>query len=290
MTGFADMVKNTDIPEVGDFGRYDGPPRIRWSNGTKSKQRGIPDVPGTFYASEKTLAGFEPGAPWQRVERYEDEVGYEAEELRVIFISRRSQPFSEEKVGNRTVRTYQQEWTPGVSKSVFTEYLCYVDGFGAEGIGFGLVVLGVKGMVGKRMEEELSRFRKEVLSPASAVISQGKGQTVRAPLFLFAVEIAPERNPNGAYAFSDTGHGSVVQLPVMRIPAKVTDQTFSQMYVGPDLLGELKDVYNEYREWRDTKRANRGDSPAMQPPSNGHSSHHVSLDGYPDDEGDIPFG
>lgn len=284
-TGFADLVKNTEIPETNDFGSYDGPPRIRWNNGTKSKLRNVPDVPGSFYASEKTLAGFEPGSVWQRVERYEDEVGYEAESVSLIFVTRRSQPFSEHKEGNKTIRTYQQEWIPGVSKSVFTEYLVYVDGFGEGGIGYGPAILGVKGMVGKRMEEELSRFRKEILAPASAIINANRKQPVKAPLFMFAVEIQPETNGRG-YTFTDTGYGHAVNLPLFHYSDKPTDATFSEMYVGPTLLDELKELHSSYEEWRNTKRTNKNEAAQQESQVRQAGTPRRQLADYPQDEPD----
>ncbi len=262
MAGFADTINQTEnIPDAPDESRYDGPPRMRWANGAKASHPSVLDVPGTFYISEKTLGGLVPAEPWNEVSRYEDETGYEAEELNLIIIASKSQPFADKRndKGKWIAREWQASWEPGVSQSVQTEYLCIAEGFydQADPLSAIPLVLAVKGMVGRRMKELLEAYRKDLLAEASRIASIGRKDRVRLPQWSFRIPFGPERDKKGKYAFTDTGFGSTVQLPVLRFPPEINEAVMTQAYVGDAMLQHGRFLYDSYELWRTARYTNK---------------------------------
>jgi hypothetical protein len=251
--GFADTIGKTEVPEAPDDRHYDGPPRIRWNNGAESKHDSVPDVPGTFYVSEKTLNGFVPQAPWHEVNRYENEVGYEAEELDIVFIAHKGQPFKDvrDAKGKWVKREWFKVWEQGMS--IQTEYLAYVEGFyDPQEPQYGTPALFVtKGMVGKRVGEILTRYREDLLAEATRVANTGKKDKVKLPGWSFRLRLGPERTKKG-FVFTETGFGSKVQLPMLLMPQDITDALMDELYVGETLLQHGRIVYDSFEDWRTT--------------------------------------
>ena len=111
-------------------------PRIWWYNG--AKQAG---TAGHFYTTEREIAQCPYG--WMQVQRYDDEVGYTADTLRIAVIRKRSQAYSEDRSSGMTVKTWHEHYKFNAGYRIYTELLCLVEGIHVP------VVWVVKGMTGK---------------------------------------------------------------------------------------------------------------------------------------------
>ena len=215
-------------------------PRIWWYNGVK--QAG---TAGHFYTSEREFPNA-PTDPWTQVERYDDEVGYMTENLLVAMIRRRSQAYTEDRTTN--TKTWHPHYKPGMR--IYTEILCLVKGIDEP------VVWVVKGMTGKAVTGRkvgiVDTFAEAVLKPAQASWKHGQ-----VPPWAFWMLITGARGDKGKPVYTDTGYGSTVTLPSLAgVPATVTRDTLTTLYVGRDMLDFGLEVYKSSAEWAKTQRTN----------------------------------
>lgn len=223
-------------------------PRIWWYNG--SKQAG---TNGHFYTTEREfpegIHGFE------QVERYDDEVGYKAEALKIAIIRRRAQAYTEVRDGDRTTKTWHDHYKPG--RKIYTELLCLVEGVDEP------VVWVVKGMIGqavtKRKTGIVDVFAESVLKLA-AETWKGDGEV---PPWAFWMPIMAPKTDKGKPVYTDTGYGSHVTLPVLALPA-MSREALKAIYVGRELLDIGKAHYIASAEWSKTMRTNDETPPPAQ--------------------------
>lgn len=225
-------------------------PRIWWYNG--SKQGG---TNGHFYTNERE---FPEGLPtWTQVERYDDEVGYTADALRIAVIRRRSQAYSEDRSTGNTVKTWHPHYKPGLR--IYTELLCLVDGIAEP------VVWIVKGMLGKHVTSRMGILAAHSDATVKQAIPTWKGGGT-VPPWAFWVPIVAPRTDKGKPVYTDTGYGSHVTLPALDMPLNVTREVLVSLYVGRELLDYGLEVYQASAEWAKTLRTN-DDAPVTPAPA-----------------------
>lgn len=228
-------------PDHGDTDPSDGYPRIIWLSTTKTA-----GVVGKFYAKADavgTMAG-----PWEAVERFDDEQGYETSRLRIVPIRKRSQAYTEVTVGGLRSKTWETHYKAGAGMRIYTELLCYVEGYDE------LVVWPIKGLVGRAVTAKTG----SVFSDAKAVLVEAKKTAKGAiPEFAFWVPISCPIGPKGKVVTTSTGYGSDVVLPQYDIdPATITRQTCIDLYVGKAMLAKADAAYKASADWARAVRTN----------------------------------
>jgi hypothetical protein len=227
-------------------------PRIWWYNG--AKQAG---TNGHFYTTEREFPDGIPG--WTQVDRYEDEVGYKADALRIAVVRRRAQAYSEDRTSGMPVKTWHPHYKPGLR--IYTELLCMVEGVADP------VVWVVKGMLGKHITAKngglLSMHYENTVKQA---IPTWKGQGT-VPGWAFWCPIAAPKTDKGKPVYTDTGYGSHVTLPVRDYDPHVTREVLVSLFVGRDLLEQGLRIYQDSAEWAKTLRGNDDAPTVATPPS-----------------------
>jgi len=228
---WTDQVEAVNPPVYED--RADYPPRIWWYNGVKQAR-----TPGVFFTKLDEHPGPLP-APWTNSNRY-DEAAYETPQLRVALIGQRQTPFTNETdaAGQRR-RHYVPKWQPGAQ--IYNEWLCFVEGLDYP------CVLCSKGLTGKALAGVLKAYRAGVLKPAERIARRN------LPLWSFWMPIAGMTD-KGKPVYADTGFGSFVTPPELKLPDLAEAKLTEALFVGPDLLVLGVDVRNEYDAWLKEKR------------------------------------
>jgi hypothetical protein len=230
-----DQVLAVDPPTYEETTDY--PPRVWWYNGVK--QIGSP---GIFYTKLEEHPGDALGKPWTLSKRPYDEVGYEAPGLHLAVIGARSEPFFAEKdAAGKETRRYIAQWVKGAK--IYTEWLCFVNGMDYP------VVLCSKGLTGKALAEASKEYRRRVLKPAEREIKRN------LPPWSYWMPIATMTDDKGKVVFADTGHGSFVTPPALRLPDLADAALIEKLFVGPDILARGVEVRAEYETWLKEKRA-----------------------------------
>lgn len=233
-------------------------PRIWWHNGAKGAAQ-----PGHFYTKINQFT--DPlGAPWEAAEKYENEKGAIAYQLKIAIIAWRQQPFIMDKVSK--VTTWLDDYEPGAT--FLTELLCFVEGLP------GLIQWNAKGLTGKAVTGKggiISQYRTQLLDAAE----QTAGKPL--PLWTFFLPIATAKDSQGRVIYQDTGHSSVVTLPVLSPKVQPTREIMDRLYVGGDLLVQGVNVRQEYAAWLKQRRG-KGTGAAAEQEADG-----------PYDEESMPF-
>jgi hypothetical protein len=228
-------------PDHGDNDATDGFPRIIWLSTTKSS-----GVVGKFYAKQDAVGAM--GEPWQAVERFEDEAGYETSRLRIVPIRKRSQAYTEVTVNGVRSKTWETHYKANAGMRIYTELLCFVEGYDE------LVVWPIKGLVGKAVTAKTG----SVFADAKLVLTEAK-KTASAsiPEFAFWVPIAAPIGPKGKIVTTSTGYGSDVVLPQYDIAVDtITRQTCIDLYVGKAMLARADEAYKATTTWAKDLRIN----------------------------------
>jgi hypothetical protein len=224
-------------------------PRIWWYNG--SKQAG---TNGHFFTTEREFP--EGIAGWSQVDRYDDEVGYSAEALKIAVIRRRAQAYSEERSGDNVTKTWHSHYKPGLK--IYTELLCLIEGYDEP------VLWIVKGMTGqavtKRKVGMLDVFKASVLDEAQKTW-KGDGAV---PPWAFWMPIMAPKTDKGKPVYTDTGYGSHVTLPVLALPTIQRD-SLKALFVNRALLNFGLEVYHATAEWQKAQRGDTPTTPAATP-------------------------
>lgn len=222
-------------------------PRIWWYNG--AKQAG---TNGHFYTNEREFAECPTG--WTQVERYDDEVGYTADALRIAVIRKRVQAYSEDRSSGMAIKTWHPHYKPGYR--LYTELLCLVEGIEEP------VVWVVKGMLGKHVTSKFGLLQHHHDNIIKQAMTTWKGDGV-VPPWAFWVPIKADTTDKGKPVYTDTGYGSHVTLPKLDIPLHVPREVLVGLYVGRAVLDNGLKIYQESAEWAKTQRTN--DEPKVAP-------------------------
>ena len=214
------------------------PPRIYWFNGIKQAR-----TPGIFHVKYTEL-GSEPGKPWVRSNRFDDEVGFEAKRLEIAVVAVKTQAFISERDGAREVRkTWLPKWQKGAQ--LYTEVLCFVEGID------GVVTWNCKGLTGKAFSTALRTYQTTLLRQAEAVASQ------KLPLWSFWLPFSSTTDDNGKIVYQDTGYGSFITPPALVLPDKPLNELVEHLFVGADVYAEGDRVRKEYAAWLRETHANK---------------------------------
>jgi len=249
------MTYNEDFNGLNDFDfqddeqvGYQGYPRIWWFNGVK--QAG---TAGHFYTSENEF-DTPLGAPWTKVQRFQDGDGYVTEKLSIIPIRKRYQAFHRD-ANDRKRKVWLDKWEDGAS--LYTEILCFMQGYD------GLVILAVKGLTGKALTGKttgvFAMFADSVMAEAKKTMKKG----AKLPPFSFWIPISCAKK-NGRVEYQETKYGSFVTPPVLAIGEPVTRETALKLYVGKDMLEKCHQAWKDHGEWRLQTRTT--DAPSAQSP------------------------
>ena len=228
-------------PDHGDTDPSDGFARIIWLSTTKSA-----GVVGKFYAKQDAVGAMQ--APWEAVERFDDEAGFETSRLRIVPIRKRSQAYTEVTVGGLRSKTWEVHYKANSGMRIYTELLCFVEGYDE------LVVWPIKGLVGRAVTAKTG----SVFSDAKAVLAEAKKTAKGAiPEFAFWVPISAPIGPKGKVVTTSTGYGSDVVLPQYDIASDtITRQTCVDLYVGKAMLAKAAAAYADSADWARAQRVN----------------------------------
>lgn len=234
-------------PDHGDTDPSDGYPRIIWLSTTKSA-----GVVGKFYAKADAVGTMRD--PWQAVERFDDEAGFETSRLKIVPIRKRSQAYTEVTVNGLRSKTWEPHYKANAGMRIYTELLCFVEGYDD------LVVWPIKGLVGRAVTAKTG----SVFSDAKAVLAEAKKTATGViPEFAFWVPISCPIGPKGKVVTTSTGYGSDVVLPQYDIDvATITRQTCVDLYVGKTMLAKAAAAYKDSADWAKTLRTN--EAPATE--------------------------
>lgn len=211
------------------------PGMFYWLHGTKQAK-----LPGCFYVKASEV-GAVPGDPWQVDNRFDDENGYSAAELRLAVIGWRSQWYTQDEQGKPKI--WLADYQKGARKH--TDFLCF-----AEGIDDPLM-LSADGMnKEKPLSDLVKAYRTGLLTQASRIARKA------LPLWTFWLPIKNKTNGDGKTEYIEardaTGksYGSVVTPPALYLP----DDAMESCFVGEDILRKGADVARDYAEWFGAKR------------------------------------
>jgi hypothetical protein len=214
------------------------PGRIIWLHGHKQSK-----TPGVFYAKAAEFAAT-PAKPWSSDNRFDEEAGFSAAELRVAIIGWRQQWFKQGAEGQPP--QYLTGYEVGAKKNV--EVLCLVEGLDDP------MVLSVSGMnKAKPILDLIRSYEDGLLKQANRIARKS------LPRWTFWLPIR-SKEKDGKIAYIDAtdsagkSYGSVVTPPALFLP----DDAMETCFVGEDILRRGAEVHDMYREWFAAKRLPQG--------------------------------
>ena len=273
METFATRIAAVDTPVVNDNGPV--VPTIWWHNGNKQAK-----TPGLFYLKAAALQQ-EPAEPWTPTERFTGESGFTATTLHLALITWRQQPYHIVEIVSggekRKDRRYIAEWEPGAQ--IHTEIVCLVEGIAEP------VVWSFHGMTGRAIMGKqgiFSAYRNGLLRAAE----QAAGK--RLPLWTFWLPLTTRRDAKNQPTYTDTGHGSLVTLPMLAWPNRPETDLLDLLFVGEEWVSYGYGVRAQFDHWRSQRRGiGQSGNGYASANSNGHSR---SNDDEPlPDEDELPL-
>jgi len=215
------------------------PGTIWWLHGAKAGQT---KAPGVWYAKATEFADTPP-TPWQADNRFDDEAGYSAPELRFAIIGWRSQWFQQDKDDPKSLPQYILDYQAGANKHV--EILTMVDGLDEP------MIISLKGFHKTKVMLDLIRsYENGLLKHASRLAKKG------LPRWTFYLPIKNKLNAKGEpdYIEAQDGdgksYGSVVTPPTLYLPADALESCF----VGETVLRRGAEIRAQYDQWFKQKR------------------------------------
>ncbi len=261
-----DELNTFDAPTSDDTQQGDGLPRIWWRYGAQ------PSVPGFFYTKAEYYDGalnYE-GSPWIEAEIYDGELGYKAELLRLLPITKRSQPYIENRDTGR--RTFLLRWQEGAQ--ILTELLCF-----AEGVE-GPVVFSYHGAAGQAMDG-----KQGIIPAASRALAAEASKLLKKKVGLsaFWLPIGGRLNAKGKTDFVKFPQGSVINPPDLRLPALEGRDLLNACYAGRTTIEAAAALREQYESWRLERRTNEPDQVEAAPVGDGRNvPQPVGADDYDD--------
>lgn len=274
-------MSNFDEMNSEQFGTYDdddrsgdGLPRIQWRQGDART-----GTPGYFFLSKKNAPdGFAPiGEAWKPHQEYFKEArtrddGWKAEQLPIMVICARGQPFRKGPDGKRS--QWLESWPKNAEPNTIAQHvdvLLVADGlqdlgpvcWSTNSSTTAFAIIG--GVDPKRAPKGgiLHRLREEVLAVADKVSKGMKDRKVKRLYWLFWITISTARDAKGQIVYTPTKSGTDVTLPVPLLPDAVDTAWLSENFVGKDSAIYGKEMRELYDTWRATRFTN--DAPAAQP-------------------------
>lgn len=242
------------IPTFHDEQQGDGLTRIQWRNGAPQLR-----TAGRFFVPADRLPdGLIPGEPWQpTTEVFEsgDEVeGYAAEELPLLILCVRSQPFYKDAAD---AVVWLDRWERGRERqSMSAEVLCIARGL--EDLGpvvwssrtvktsFAIISRGDKGNPPGIVHAALN----SIVKPASKAAGRA------LDLYCFWLTVGSEKDGKGKVVYTEAGSRKVTR-PVLRLPAEPTLEYARSLWAGTAYIGgTLAPLREQYEGWRQERRTN----------------------------------
>jgi hypothetical protein len=270
MSTFAERIATVETPVVNDA--TPTTPAIWWYNGNKPAK-----TPGIFYVKGTTLKQ-EPVDPWTPSQRYENEAGFETPLLHLAPITWRQQPYHVVEVVSggekRKDRRYIAEWEPGAQ--IHTEIVCLAEGIAEP------VIWSFHGMTGRAVMGKtgiFNTYRNGLLREAEQIAGK------RLPLWTFWLPLTTLCNAKGQVIYTDTGHGSLVTLPMLAWDDTPQANLLDTLFVGEDWITYGYEVRHQFESWRTQRRGLNGAAK-----SNGHlnGNAHMGSDELLNEE-DLPI-
>lgn len=250
-----DELASVDLPSE-DERQGDGLPRIWWKYGT------APTTAGHFYARADDWQGELPD-PWKPCELYENEQGWAANTLKLVLITKRSQPYRKVTLGGKTYREYV-EWprrgTPWPDQmQIHTEWIAFAEGLG------GPVVFSYHGATGQAMEGKQGG----IVASAEAALSKPATLLYKRKIGLsaFWIPIGPTLQPNGKPKFESLPQGSKINYPALTLPALEGKALLSACYVGSEILADVAMTKDAYAEWAKERRGGDAEAQVQSEPA-----------------------
>ncbi|MEN9936221.1 MAG: hypothetical protein RLZZ387_2800 [Chloroflexota bacterium] len=269
MSTFAERIATVETPVVNDAAPTT--PAIWWYNGNKQAK-----TPGVFYVKGTALQQ-EPAEPWAPSARFDNETGFETSALHLAPITWRQQPYRVvEVVSNGTQRKdrrYLTDWEPGAQ--IHTEIVCLAAGIAEP------VVWSFHGMTGRAVMGKsgiFNSYRHGLLRGAEKVAGK------RLPLWTFWLPITTLRNAKGQITYTDTGHGSLVTLPMLDWPTAPEPELIDTLFVGEEWVAYGYEVRRQFESWRTQRRGTNGAANGTGA-TNGHTQNDEAI--Y--DEEEVPL-
>lgn len=257
MSTFAERIATVETPVVNDAAPTT--PAIWWYNGNKQAK-----TPGIFYVKGTALQQ-EPVEPWAPSQRFENESGFETPTLHLALITWRQQPYHVVEVVSggekRKDRRYIAEWEPGAQ--IHTEIVCLAEGIAEP------VVWSFHGMTGRAVMGKtgiFNTYRNGLLREAEQIAGK------RLPLWTFWLPISTLVNARGQVTYTDTGHGSLVTLPMLALADTPQAELLDTLFVGEEWISYGYEVRRQFESWRTQRRGLNGSAK-----SNGHVNGNGSL-------------
>lgn len=268
----SDAFQPIDLSAYADEQRQgDGYVRIQWINGDKAtftsaaRQRKVEPVPGHFFVSAENLPeGVVPGAPWvewTEVFRSGEVQGYRADQLKMVIIAARQQPYAQ--VGDR--KEWLERWdTTRQGIRMHADIMLFAEGLELLGpvvlsTNSTLVALAFTGTArGGRAPGIIATVQTELVDVANRVAKRSK--LIPAA---FWVTVGGEVDAKGMPVFTAT-QGQPVTRPTVFLPAATTDnekvKRAVSLYVGTEVLqNDIVPMLDAAQEWR---RFRFGNDPA----------------------------
>jgi len=245
MSTFAARIATIETPVVNDV--TPTTPAIWWFHGNKAAK-----TPGIFYIKGTTLQQ-EPSEPWTLSQRFEHEVGYETHTLHLALITWRQQPYQLVETTTtaggvpRKERRYITEWEPGAQ--IHTEVVCLAEGIAEP------VVWSCRGMTGRSLMGKsgiFNAYRNGLLREAERLVGK------RLPIWTFWLPIKTLVNTKNQVVYTDTGHGSLVTLPMLALPEASNQTLMDDLFVGEEWVSYGYEVHRQFDNWRTQRRGLNG--------------------------------
>jgi hypothetical protein len=221
-------------------------PRIRWNNGRRVGRVG---EPGQFYVKAQYMNGCPVG--WAESQLYPNEEGYEAADIAIIPIARRTQPFT--MVDG--VMTWHKQYERDKGMKLYTEIVCFLRGYDEP------VIFACKGWIAGR----ITAVKRSVFQEHNdLVVKVANAQAEAAlPQWAFWVEFGGAYDKQGKPVFIEVGSGSqkaalhdVVWLGGITQPAN--DKQIEALYIGDELFNKAAVLRAELVNsgWLEERRGN----------------------------------
>lgn len=221
----------------------DGLGRFRWNNGMKVGRNASA---GMWYAKSEAFVGSLPTG-WARSLAFEGD-GYEAKQIKMLPILKRSQPFT--KSGDSVV--WHAEWQANAGMKMYTEVLCLLEGYDEP-----LVMTG-KGWAASR----ITHYKRGVFGEQTEYITKPASAQADKPLqpWAFWHTIGGAYSKGGEPVFVEVGSGTqkthLHDIVLVGVNGPADDALLDALYVGDELYEKATKIYTVYTvaEWHKEKR------------------------------------
>jgi len=221
-------------------------PRIRWNNGRRVGRVG---EPGQFYVKAQYLNSCPDG--WAESQLYPNEEGYEAPDIAMVPIARRTQPFTMAD----GVMTWHKHYERDQGMKLYTEIVCFLRGYNEP------VIFACKGWIAGR----ITAVKRSVFQEHNEYVVKTANAAAEAPLpqWAFWVEFGGAYDKAGKPVFIEVGSGSqkaALHDVILKgnLTQAATDSQIEALYIGDELFNKAAVLRAELvtSGWLEERRGN----------------------------------